>query len=89
MTLEDEVKQLKKELEDIKLGRDVVFTESLRRRLLQNVVFAGITSTSLADINETTVVAAVPGNVIHAEAFDKKVKVNIDGSDYWLGLYNT
>ena len=93
MSLEDEVKQLKKEVEELRLANDVIFTESLRRRLLQNTIFAGVISTSLTDINETTSgsIPAGGGNysVTHAEAFDKKVRITIDGADYWLGLYLT
>lgn len=81
-------KDLEKLVNDIRQGRDVIFTESLRKRLLQNTVFAGVTSTSLDDINETTAVPGGGGNVTHAEAYDKKVKVIIDGTEYWLGLYN-
>lgn len=89
MTTEERLVKLEKQLEDLLLARDVVFTESLRKRLLQNTIFAGITSTSLTDINETTNVPGGGGNVTHAEAFDKKVRVTIDGTDYWVGLYST
>lgn len=89
MTIEERLTKLEKENEDLRLARDVVFTESLRKRLLQNTIFAGIISTSLTDINETTIVPVGGGNVTHAEAFDKKVRVSIDGTEYWFGLYNT
>ena len=88
MTLEEQLNDLERQIQDIRLCRDVVLAESLRKRVLQNTIFAGITSTSLTDINETTNVPAGGGSVTHAEAFDRKVLVNIDGSNYFIGLYD-
>lgn len=87
MTDKERIEKLEKQVEDLKLARDTVFTESLKKRVLQNIIFAGIISTSLTDINETTVIPAGGGSVTHAEAFDKKVRVEIDGVPYYLGLY--
>lgn len=89
MTTEERLSKLEKEIQDIRLATDVQFTESLRRRVVQDVIFAGISDTTLLDLNETT---AIPigggGSVLHTEPYDKRLRITVDGTDYFIGLYN-
>lgn len=88
MTTEERIVKLEKELADIRGAKDFAFVESVRKRIFKNIMEAGVTSASLADINETTVIGGAGGSVTHAEGYDQKVRVTIDGSDYYIGLYN-
>lgn len=89
MTTEERITKLEKELEDIRLERDVVHSESLRKRVLQGIIESGIRDTTLTDINTTTAVAATPSNVSHASTYDFRLRVIIDGNPYYIGLYST
>lgn len=88
MTTEERISKLEKELEDIRLENDVVHSESLKKRVLNNVLEAGIRDTTLTAINTTTAVAAVPTNVPHASVYDFRLRVTIDGVPYYIGLYS-
>jgi hypothetical protein len=83
-----EFEKMKKELADIRQARDVVFTESLRNRLLQEVINAGIQSNPTTAENTSTVVPSGGGTVLHAGQYDRRVLVELDGSSYYIGLYN-
>lgn len=75
-------------LNDIRLGEDVVFTESLRKRVLENVLLSENVDSTVLDINDTQSVASTPQDVSFAKEYDKRLKLNIDGIDYYIGLYN-
>lgn len=87
MTLEERVTQLEKALEDIRLERDVVHSESLKKRVIQNIIQSGVRDATLGDINTTTNVAAVPSNVSHASVYNFRLRVIVDGNPYYIGLY--
>jgi len=83
MTIEERLSKIEKDIENFRLAKDVVQTESFRRRLLQEIISAGTVSTATtSDMNE--LVSAVPATV--AKDFPKKVRVNIDGTFYYIGL---
>ena len=85
MTVDERLSKLEKQIEDLRLERDVVHSESLKKRVLQGVINAGIKSAATdTDVNESVV--AVPAIV--ARAFDAKVRVEIDGTAYYIGLQN-
>lgn len=75
-------------LKRMQLGEDVIFSESLRKRIFEDVILAENIDSTLTDINATTNVPVGGGDVTHAKSFDKRLRVNIDGSDYYIGLYN-
>jgi hypothetical protein len=79
--------KLAKDLNGIRLGEDVVFTRSVRRRVLDDVVLAGVVDADLTDINTSTVVPGGGGTVDAATPYDARVIVDVDGTDYYLGLY--
>lgn len=89
MTTEERISKLEKELEDIRFERDVVHTESLRKRVLQGIMEAGIKDSTLTDINTTTTVGSTPSDVAHASVYDFRLRVVIDGTPYYIGLYST
>lgn len=87
---EDEKKRiddLEKKVSDIQEARDVSFSESIRKRVLEDIISAGVIDTTLTDLNETTSVPSGGGNVSHAEPYDRRLRVTIDGTDYYIGLY--
>lgn len=87
MTTEERLSKLEKELEDIRFERDVIHSESLKKRVLQGTVVAGIKDTTLDDINTTTTVAATPQGVAHAAIYDFRLRITVDGIPYYIGLY--
>ncbi len=82
-----QLRSLSKTVDDMRHVRDVVFSESLRRRTLNDVIFAGVIENP-GDANESSAIGPGGGTVNHAETYDKKVLVEIDGSSYYIGLYN-
>ena len=88
MTTEERISKLEKELEDIRLENDVVHSESLKKRVLQSVIQAGIKDSTLTDINTTTTVSSTPSNVLHASTYDFRLRVTLDGVPYYIGLYS-
>jgi len=87
MTSDERIRKLEAEVADLRNARDLAFVEALRRRVFQGTVAAGLVDTTLADLNETTAVPGGGGDVVHAEAYDSRVRVTIDGTDYFIGLY--
>lgn len=86
--LEQKIEQLEKQIADIRLAKDIVYTESVRKQVLDDAVRAGIKDDDTSDINTTTAVASTPSNVTHATPYDRRLRINIDGADYYIGLYN-
>lgn len=88
MTTEERLAQLEKKFEDLELARSVVFTESIKGRVLQDVVQSGVLDTTLTALNGTTSVPAGGGSVLHAKQYNKRLLVYIDKIPYYIGLYN-
>lgn len=82
------IDDLQKQINELRNGASVEQTESLRRRVLQDIISAGTIDSTLTGINETTVVDAGGGNVDHGAPYDRRQRVEIDGVDYYIGLYN-
>lgn len=74
---------LKKLVESIRSASDIPFVESIKRKVLSNTIDAGITSASLE--NQTTVDGL---DVTAPKPYDQRVRVTIDGTDYYIGLYD-
>lgn len=83
----EEFNKMKKQLEELQLVRDIIFRESLRKNALQNTIEAGLKSTATSNENATTTVPSTGGNVNHARQYDDRVLVEIDGTQYYIGLY--
>lgn len=88
MTVEERLQKLETELENLRLAKDVIQTESLRARVLQDVVQSGVLDTTLTALNGTTSVPAGGGSVLHAKQYNKRLLVYIDKIPYYIGLYN-
>lgn len=86
--IEQKLNDMQKEIDDLREARDVVFAESLRKRVFQDIIEAGVIDTSLTGVNETTTVPTGGGNVSHAEEYDKRFRIVVDGIPYYIGLYN-
>lgn len=87
--MNEEVRQqldkLQKQIDELRQATDVINVESLRKRVFQEIISAGVISTATtSDVNES--VPTVPATV--AKDYNKKVRVEIDGVPYYLGLYN-
>lgn len=84
MTTEERLTKLEKEIEALRLVNDVVHSESLKKRVLQGVINGGVkSSASTSDIN--VAVTVLPATV--ARSHTAKMLVQIDGTNYYLGLY--
>jgi hypothetical protein len=88
MNLEERVKKLEEELEEMRMARDVVFSESIKKHITFNLIESGVHDTTLTDINTTTEVASTPSYVTHASPYDRRLRIKIDGATYYIGLYN-
>ena len=87
MTLDDlqkQVNDLQKQIDDIRQAKDVVFTESAKRRVFQNVLSAGVKDTTLTGINQS-----VGGTdaFTSARAYTARLRIVVDGNPYYIGLY--
>lgn len=80
-------KEFEAKLETFRQARDVVFTESLKRRVFEDIIHAGVQDTDTTDINTTTSIGAGGGDVTAATPYDTRLRVQIDGTDYYIGLY--
>ena len=79
---------LQKQIDNLRSADDVVFSESLKRRVFQDIIETGVVDTTLTGINETTTVGAGGGNVNHNTPYDRRIRIVIDGQPYYLGLYD-
>jgi hypothetical protein len=82
-----EFENMKKELANIRQASDIVFSESLKKRILDDYIESGVTDNATTGENATTVVPPTGGNVLHAKQYDKRVRVQIGASTYYIGLY--
>jgi hypothetical protein len=87
MTIEDRIAKLEKELMDIRLENDVVHSESLKKRVIQNIIQSGVKDSTLTDINTTTNIIATPTSVSAASPYDLRLRIIVDGNPYYIGLY--
>ena len=92
LKLEEDLQQVVKDLKtandlitDIRYCKDIDFTESIRRRTLNDIIRSGVLDNVLTDINTTTVVGM--SSVSHASIYDRRLKVIVDGAEYYIGLY--
>ncbi|MBL4621026.1 MAG: hypothetical protein JKY89_01370 [Immundisolibacteraceae bacterium] len=88
MTVEERLQKLEKELADMRLAKDVVYTESIRARVLEDAVLSGILDTTMTALNGSTTVSAFPTTINYAKQFDKRLLVYIDKIPYHIGLYS-
>lgn len=72
----------------MQLGEDIIFAESLRKRIFQDIIQSGVVDLA-TDINDSTIISAGGGTVNHPKEYDKRAIITIDGEDYYIGLYNT
>lgn len=77
-----EFENMKKQIADLIEARNVVFTESIRKRLLDDYIETGVAEDP-DDVN--VLVAATPATV--AKQFSKQIEVNIGGVNYLIGVY--
>lgn len=91
MTIEERLAKLESLVANMQLAKDVVFSESVRKQMLQDAIQAGVLDTTLTGINQTssTVVNAFPTTVTvnHAKQYTHRLRVLIDGNPYYIGLY--
>jgi len=74
-------------MESLRLAQDVVFSESIKRNVVQDALFAEvlpITATT-GNINQSIGSASA---FTSPKKFDLEQTVTIDGTDYKIGLYN-
>lgn len=88
-TLETRVAELEKLVEELRQARDIQFVESSRRRIFQDIIQAGVKDSNVSAVNKTSNIVAVPVGITTANTYNAKVRVRIDGTDYYIGLYNT
>jgi hypothetical protein len=83
-----EFEKMKQEIADLKEARSVVFTESIRKRLLDDYIEAGTSTTATTSdvLKAVSEGGAATYNV--AKAYDDKVLVEIGGENYYIGVYN-
>lgn len=84
MNPEQRIAELERIVEDMRQGRDIVFLEQTKRLALFAAIQAGVKSDG-TDLNQS--VGAAQAFTAPLE-FDKKVRVEIDGAFYYLGLYD-
>lgn len=82
--LKEQVDELKRQVEAMRRGEDIEMSEGIRRRTLQDIVSAGVIDNPTANEIKTTTAGS---NVNHNVQYDKRVRVTIDGTDYYIGLY--
>lgn len=80
-----EFEDLKKLVKDMQLGRNLINTESLKRQVFEDIISAGVLNTATTSDTNVTI-PATPATV--ARQYNHKVRVTIDGADYYIGLYN-
>ena len=86
--IEAKFAELEKRLDDIENARSVSQTESIRKRVLQDIISAGVIDSPTSSENTSTTVPGGGGTVNHPAQYDLRVRVTIDGADYYVGLYN-
>lgn len=80
-----DIKKTSELLTDIRYCKDIDFTESIRRRTLNDIIRSGVLDNVLTDINTTTTIGL--NSVSHASTYDRRLKVTVDGAEYYIGLY--
>lgn len=74
-------------LENIRQSTDLPFTESLRRRVLDDVVFAETIDSSVGDMDTVYNIAAVPASFTTPKIYDRRIPLIIDGEKLYVGAY--
>jgi len=71
-------------LESLRLAQDVVFSESIKTNVMEDVVFAEVepVTATTSNINQSI------GAFTSPKEFDQVQTIIIDGSNYKIGLYN-
>lgn len=82
------IAELERKVEAMRTGQDIEFQETLRRRTFQDLISAGTVDTAttgniLQAVNEG---GSATYNV--ADEFDFRLRVEVDGTDYYVGLYS-
>lgn len=90
--IEKAIANIQKQIDDLRQAADVEQTQSIRRRILQDIVRSGVIDNTLTDINDTTTInvpdAGGTFNVFHTEQYDRRALIYIDNVPYYIGLYN-
>lgn len=85
MTIEQRIEKLERELAEMRRAYDVPFLESLRRTALSGAIDAGVVdAATTSNINQT--INAVPAT--SPDPFHKRVRVTINNTPYFIGLYD-
>ena len=85
--LKERIDELERMVESMRHGMDIETIENIRRRTLQDIVSAGVVDNATTNEIDTTSIGAGGGSVSHNVQYDKRVRVTIDGTDYYIGLY--
>jgi hypothetical protein len=85
---DQQLKVLERMIKDIREAKDIPFAESFKRQYLEDIISAGLVDNATSNENTSTTVSAIPTTVNHPAQYDKRVKVEIDGTEYYIGLYN-
>lgn len=85
--IDRQIEELKRKLEAIRSGQDIENIENMRRRALEGAMIAGVIDNPTANELQSTVIGVGGGTVEHCEPYDKRLRVEIDGTAYYIGLY--
>lgn len=84
--LEARVAELEKMVRALQEGTDVPFTETLKRRTLQDVILSGVRDTATTSNINQSIAGTDP--FTSPRSFNHRLRVEVDGNPYYVGLYN-
>lgn len=85
--IEKRFKELEQQIRNLREARDVVQTESIRSRVLEDVITGTVVANPDAALDQAVAEGGSASYIVAAE-YDKQVTVTVDGTDYKIGLYN-
>lgn len=84
----NKLEQLEEKVNRMRNGEDIENIENIRRRTLEGAIFAGVASTATTGDILKAVAEGGSASYNVAKAPAQKLRVSIDGTDYYLALYN-
>lgn len=81
--LENRITELERKVDSIRRTTDIEFTESMRRNVIDEVIFAGVVDSASA-INQSIGAAQ---SFSSPKSYNARVLVEIDNVKYYIGLH--
>lgn len=86
--LQRKLDDLQRQIDDIRRGADIEMSEGIRRRTIVDIITGGTVDTASTSNILKSVNEAGASTYSVAKAFNKRMRIEHEGSAYHIGLYD-